>query len=203
MRNTGQPTRHPVGHIGSDLNAPKSGFAHKCWICKNSSHWTDQCQKFVSLSLENRIKAVKENHACFSCLKRAGRDFRSYNCSKRRQCPERSNGSQCPYYHHPLLHGAIQPTVASVTWVTNNQKALLPIVQVDIIGSGCLWRRANALLDSGAQISLIRSSVAEELKLKGRQHNLVSDSSFTSRMGGIWSSSGQAVRGKSCLPHQA
>jgi len=36
------------------------------------SHWTDQCQKFVSLSLENRIKAVKENYACFSCLKRAG-----------------------------------------------------------------------------------------------------------------------------------
>lgn len=83
LRCTGQPTRHPVGHIGSDFNAPKSGLPNKCWICKNSSHWTDQCQKFVSLSLENRIKAVKENHACFSCLKRAGRDHRSHNCSRR------------------------------------------------------------------------------------------------------------------------
>ena len=168
LRSTGPPTRHPVGHIGSDLNAPKAGLPHKCWICKNSSHWTDQCQKFASLSLENRIKAVKENRACFSCLKRAGRDHRSANCSRRRQCPEKSNGSQCPYYHHPLLHGAIQSTVATVTSVINNQKALLPSVQVDIVGAGHLLQRANALLDSGAQISLIRSSVAEDLKLKGR-----------------------------------
>ncbi|XP_068707431.1 uncharacterized protein [Montipora foliosa] len=166
LRSTGPLARHPVGHIGSDFNALKAGLPHKCWICKNSSHWTDQCQKFASLSLENRIKAVKENHACFSCLKRAGRDHRSINCSRRRQCPEKSNGSQCPYYHHPLLHGAIQSTVATITSVINNQKALLPSVQVDIVGSGRLLQRANALLDSGAQISLIRSSVAEDLKLK-------------------------------------
>ena len=54
-----------------------------------------------------------------------------------------------------------------MTSVINNQRALLPRVQVDIIGSGSLFQRANALLDSGAQISLIRSSVAEDLKLKG------------------------------------
>ena len=166
LRSTAAPTRHPVGHFGSDLN--RTSLPHKFWICKNSSHWTDQCQKFASLSLENRIKAVKENHACFSCLKRAGRDHRSKNCSRRRQCTENSNGSQCPYYHHPLLHGAIQSTVATVTSVINNQKALLPVVLVDIVRSGCHLQRANALLDSGAQISLIRSSVAEDLKLKGR-----------------------------------
>ena len=62
----------------------------------------------------------------------------------------------------------IQSTVATVTLVNYNQKALSPIVQVDIVGSGRLLQRANALLDSGAQISLIRSSVAEDLKLKGR-----------------------------------
>ena len=72
------------------------------------------------------------------------------------------------FYHHPLLHGAIQLTVATITSVINNQRALLPRVQVDIIGSGCLLQRANVLLDSGAQISLIRSSVAEDLKLKGK-----------------------------------
>ena len=52
--------------------------------------------------------------------------------------------------------------------VTNNQKALVPIVQVDIVGSDFLWQRANTLLDSGAQISLIRSSMAKHLKLKGK-----------------------------------
>ena len=58
-------------------------------------------------------------------------------------------------------------TVATIMSVINNQKALLPRMQVDIIGSGCLLQRANGLLDSGAQISLIRWSVAEEFKLKG------------------------------------
>ena len=33
LRSTGPPTRHPVGHFGSDINAPKSGLPHKCWIC--------------------------------------------------------------------------------------------------------------------------------------------------------------------------
>ena len=40
----------------TDFNAPKAALPHKCWICKKSSHWTDQSQKFASLSLENRIK---------------------------------------------------------------------------------------------------------------------------------------------------
>ena len=168
LRNMSQPTRYPVGHFGLDLNSSKTYLPHKCWLCHNSKHWTDQCQKFASLSPEMRVKAVRENHACFSCLKLAGREHRSLNCSRRRQCPQKTNGSQCPYYHHLLLHGTIQPTVATVTYVTNNQKALLPIVQVDIIGSGSLHQRANALLDSGAQISLIRSCVAENLKLKGK-----------------------------------
>ena len=51
LRSIGPPARHPVGHIGSDFNAPKTGLPHKCCICKNSSHWTDQYQKFASLSL--------------------------------------------------------------------------------------------------------------------------------------------------------
>ena len=52
LRSTGPPARHPFGHIGSDFNAPKAGLPHKCWMCKNLSHWTDQCQKFALSSLE-------------------------------------------------------------------------------------------------------------------------------------------------------
>ena len=65
LRSTGQPSKLPVSHVRSDFNSPKS---HKCWLCQNSNHWIDQCRKFISLSPENRLKAVKENHACFSCL---------------------------------------------------------------------------------------------------------------------------------------
>ena len=50
----------------------KKPVNHKCWLCKTSTHWTDQCQKFISMGVSERLKAVKENHGCFSCLKRAG-----------------------------------------------------------------------------------------------------------------------------------
>ena len=103
LRSTGQPTRHPVDHIGSNLNAPKSGLLHKCWICKTPSHWTDQCQKFVLLSLENRVKAVKENHAWFSCLKHAGQDHRSNNCSRRCQCPQKKQWTPMPLSPSPSI----------------------------------------------------------------------------------------------------
>ena len=62
----------------------------------------------------------------------------------------------------------MQPTVETVTAVTNNQRALLSIVQVDVVGTGGALRRANALLDSEAQISLIRLSLAADLKLRGK-----------------------------------
>ena len=46
---------------------------HKCWFCKNSAHWPDQCEKIKALKHEKRLDVAKENHVCFSCLKRAGR----------------------------------------------------------------------------------------------------------------------------------
>ena len=46
----------------------------KCWICPSSDHWVDQCKKFISMSPNDRLKLVKDNHACHNCLKTAGRD---------------------------------------------------------------------------------------------------------------------------------
>ena len=76
---------------------------HKCWYCKTSEHWTDQCQNFLVLGAGDRSKVVKENHACYSCLKKAGRNNNMSTCSRRRQCSEIVNGVQCKDYHHPLL----------------------------------------------------------------------------------------------------
>ena len=112
---------------------------------------------------------MKDNHACFSCLKRTGKDHRLSSCSRRRQCTEKSNGIQCTYYHHPLLHAAFQSAVATIASATSNKRTLLPIVQVDLLGSGSREKIGNALLDSGAQISLIRTPIAEELRLKGKE----------------------------------
>ena len=83
LRNSGQPSRHPISHFRLKLSNFKTGLPHKCCLCQNSSHWIDQCKKFALLNPENWIKTVKENHACFSCLKCAKRDHRSSNCSRR------------------------------------------------------------------------------------------------------------------------
>jgi hypothetical protein len=72
-----QSTSVPIGH----MTGSQSGT--RCLFCSNQSHWTDQCLKFTALSPEDRMKAVKENHACFSCLKRAARDHRVSNYSRR------------------------------------------------------------------------------------------------------------------------
>ena len=150
----------------------KGTVNHKCWLCKTSTHWTNQCQKFTSMSPSDRFNTVKQNHGCFSCLKRAGRDHNVSNCSRRRQCSESFNGSQCKYFHHPLLHGANatnSATALTVSSVAGSKQAILPVIVVEILRSESIKRQGNLLLDSGAQVSLIKLSVADELGLKGNK----------------------------------
>ena len=52
--------------------------------------------------------------------------------------------------------------------MANNGETMLPIVQVEILGSDRTNKQGSVLLDSGAQISLIRLTVAEELRSKGK-----------------------------------
>jgi len=155
-------------HLVGSFNANLSGNNPKCWVCKSSNHFVDQCRKFSSMNANERLQAVKDNHACYSCLKRAGRDHKSSNCSRRRQCPEKVNGSQCKYFHHQLLHEASSNHPATVGAFTTDKAAMLPIVQANVLGSNGLRKKGNVLLDSGAQISLIKTSVAKDLKLKGK-----------------------------------
>ena len=118
-----------LSHVG--YGDGKRTANDKCWLCKVSTHWTDQCSKFISMNPGDRLKAVKENHGCFSCLKRAGRDHNVSNCSRRCQCNEMISGIQCKYFHHPLIHTAgtmYPPTALVVSSVANNGEAMLPIV---------------------------------------------------------------------------
>ena len=101
VRSGGLPTRRKINQVNGNIeNAEKN--RNKCWLCKNSSHWPDQCQKFATMTFDERLQAAKENHVCFSCLKKAGRDHRQANCSRRKQCDKIENGNQCTSTHHPL-----------------------------------------------------------------------------------------------------
>ncbi|KAK3744502.1 hypothetical protein QZH41_006345 [Actinostola sp. cb2023] len=87
----GMPNKRTINHLRIDEDSSDNPSRHKCWFCKNSSHWPDQCQKLTALSIDDRIKTAKENHVCFSCLKRAGRNHRMDNCSRSRQCSKAEN----------------------------------------------------------------------------------------------------------------
>ena len=161
-------TIHHVNVTAGSRSETKSG-SHRCWICKTQAHWTDECQKFLALNPEERIKIAQENHACFSCLKRAGRDHKLITCSRRKRCTETENGIQCRQYHHPLLHKRNVTNVrASISSMTEKSEALLPVISASIGGRDGLYKHANVLLDSGAQLSLIRFETAEILGLEGK-----------------------------------
>ena len=100
------PVRSITPKLGVHQVIKQEGTKIKCWICPSSDHWVDQCHTFTAMSPNDRLKKVKENHACFSCLKRAGRGHRAANCSRRRLCTELVNSSPCNKHHHPLLHEA-------------------------------------------------------------------------------------------------
>ena len=100
VRSSWQSPKH-VGHFGGKEEGKYVN--HKCGYFKTSEHWTDQCQKFLTLGANDRLKVVKENHGCYRCLKRAGRSHNISTCSRKRQCNEMVNGVQCKHFHHPLL----------------------------------------------------------------------------------------------------
>ena len=71
-----------------------------------------------------------------------------------------------------MLHGANvtnSSTALTVSSVTDSKQAILPVILVEILGSENVKKQGNLLLDSGAQFSLIRLSVAEEVGLKGKE----------------------------------
>ena len=76
LRNVGKLGIHHLA--GEESNRTKQ---HKCWICKSYDHWVEQCLKFTSMTPNERVKIITDNHACYSCLKKAGRDHRASNCS--------------------------------------------------------------------------------------------------------------------------
>ena len=80
------------------------------------------------------------------------------------------NGKQCEQFHHPLLHQETETKVrASISSMSENSEALLPVISASIHGRDGLYKHGNVLPDSGAQISLIRQETAEALGLDGKK----------------------------------
>ena len=104
-------------------------------------------------------------------MKPAGRDHRIENCRRRQKCTKTENGKECPHYHHPLLHKSIVVKIG-VASLSNPQETLLPVITCTIYGQNGFQKQGNTLLDSGAQVSLIREETAATLGLKGKDTSI-------------------------------
>ena len=148
---------HKVNHLQGQGDEDTKHTNRRCCLCRNSTHWPDQCPKFAALSIDDRLKKPKENHVCFSCLKRAGGDHRVANCTRRQQCTIEENGVQCNQFHHFLLHKSKAIKTSST---------FLPVITANIHDQDGIQKRANVLFDTGAQVRLIRNNTALTLGLK-------------------------------------
>ncbi|XP_033115572.1 uncharacterized protein LOC117115756 [Anneissia japonica] len=167
-----QPMRHKRNQQVHSLNinvpspnAPKEKFP-KCWICKSDAHWPDQCEKFINMKVEDRFEMTKNNHACFSCLKIAGRNHRSSNCSRKKMCGEKLGDKTCDRFHHRLLYLTKTVGVNKLS-IPSCDEPLLCVLEVEVKGK---YRTlmANVMLDLGSQGTFVRSEFAQQLGVKGK-----------------------------------
>ena len=88
------PQKSKVYAVGSKDTRLGDARFKKCYVC-HENHYVDECKKFIDMSPNNRWKVVKEQKACFACLKRS--------CTRRRECGQTDvSGSSCKKYHRKL-----------------------------------------------------------------------------------------------------
>ena len=119
----------------------------------------------LPMKYDDLVKAAKANHVCFSCLKKAGREHKQANCTRKRQCTKSESGIQRTSFHHYLLHKNNNIGNASLS---KSHESMLPVITANIFEPENIQKRVDVLFDSGAQVSLIRQQTADCLGLKGK-----------------------------------
>jgi hypothetical protein len=68
-----------------------------CKIC-SEEHQVADCEKFLAMSLDERVEACKGRYMCFKCFDDTSHKFANCRCSRKFDtCPSMT--------HHTLLHG--------------------------------------------------------------------------------------------------
>jgi hypothetical protein len=107
----------------------------QCYVCQGR-HYIDECQRFRDVTPNERWKIVKEQRACFSCLKR-GKGHTVANCSRKKECGEKlQSGGACNKHHHKLLHvnANVIPTRSHIGYIHDGGGALLPVLLGQVKG---------------------------------------------------------------------
>ena len=95
-----------------------------CWIHKTESHPIQQCNSVINASHEDKLRFLRQNGACFNCLKQG---HIAASCITANQCDKLNHLRQrCGKRHHPYLHLDQLPakdlTARNSIHISNNKK---------------------------------------------------------------------------------
>lgn len=146
-----------------------------CIFCEQSHSSTD-CYKARDMSLDDKLKKVRDLKCCYLCLKKS---HSSKQCKIRTSCQicDRKHALiLCPNYcrsktqsvqdNARTVSGDKGDTAVNVATSKCDDTVLLPTLQVRLTseqGKSCL---ARAIIDTAAQRSYILNSTAEQLNLR-------------------------------------
>jgi len=143
----------------------------KCVACKTDKHPLYACVKFKSLSYDQKLLLLQENHLCMNCL---GPEHFVKQCKSIHRC------KKCQKPHHTLLHtespppakGASEDTIPSHA-AAGGLKAgtLVMTCHVVVASPDGLSVEARALLDSASSASFISERLVQNLRLPRSTQN--------------------------------
>ena len=146
-----------------------------CALCKGDMRGFGKCPTFKSWNQQKCYNHIRSVNACMNCL-HPGHNSR--DCQSIYKC------RNCGLNHHTLLHrekennshenrssatsgnNSANTSTAPIARIQNsNESAILSTALVNVSSEGYM-KSTRLLMDSGASISLITSSLAQELQAK-------------------------------------
>ncbi|UYV83583.1 hypothetical protein LAZ67_23001537 [Cordylochernes scorpioides] len=147
----------------------KSNNAYKCVFC-DGKHWSEQCCKAMSMSLEARRKIIQEKQCCYSCLKPGHFSKYCRNVVKCVICSKKHRAILCPVSKGSQKSDGIEERSKNINasvYMSNQircQDVLLQTIMVKINGEN-KSKVVRAMLDSGSQNSYVLEQTASEVGL--------------------------------------
>ncbi|XP_039303533.1 uncharacterized protein LOC120357410 [Solenopsis invicta] len=131
----------------------------RCFLC-NSEHYVRQCEKYLGKSVAERRQYVEASGLCLNCLGR----------HKLAECPSQKTCLSCSERHHSTLHDAFVAVAAVTVHATTPRPAaavatLMMTARVRVADRHGVDHFTRALIDPGAESSLVTESLTQRLRL--------------------------------------
>ena len=141
----------------SSYKAPKDSNAKPhCLIHNTEGHVTSECRVYLQMSLNEKYNLLKANFASYTCLEP---NHLSIDCPSSKAC----GIEYCEMKHHHLHRENVNSNNCSIR--EDSSRCLLPVMSVSVKNRRPI--EINVFWDSGSTVSLIRNSIAKDLRLKG------------------------------------